>query len=124
MPETHQRLGLYKRLSEVRSPAEIEALRAEVRDRFGPLPREVEGLLVYAALRPRAEKAKVSQVDALGGRLVVRFAPEFPLDSLPALVRAVPGSTLTPQAFHLPLPPGEDPVTGLDSLLARLERGL
>jgi transcription-repair coupling factor (superfamily II helicase) len=124
VPETHQRLGLYKRLSEVRSPAEIEALRAEVRDRFGPLPREVEGLLVYAGLRPRAEKAKVSQVDALGGRLVVRFAPEFPLDSLPALVRAVPGSTLTPQAFHLPLAPGEDPVAGLESFLARLEGSL
>jgi transcription-repair coupling factor (superfamily II helicase) len=124
VPETHQRLGLYKRLSEVRSPEEIEALRAEIRDRFGPLPPEVDGLLVYAALRPRAERAKVSQVDAMGGRLVVRFAPDFPLDSLPALVRAVPGTTLTPQALHLPLKPGEDSVAGLDSLLARLEGSL
>jgi transcription-repair coupling factor (superfamily II helicase) len=122
--ETHQRLGLYKRLSEVRSPSEIEALRAEIRDRFGPLPAEVEGLLVYAALRPRAERAKVSQVDVAGGRLVVRFSPEFPLDSLPALVRAVPGAALTPQAMHVPLPTGGDAVAGLDSLLTRLEEGL
>src|SRR5207344_1522419 len=92
VPETHQRLGLYKRLSEVRVPAEIEALRAEIRDRFGPLPAEVDGLLAYAALRPRAEAANVSQVDSLGGRLVVRFSPEFPLPSLPALVRSLPGA--------------------------------
>jgi transcription-repair coupling factor (superfamily II helicase) len=124
VPETHQRLGLYKRLSEVRSLAEIEALRAEIRDRFGPLPPEVEGLLVYAALRPRAERARLSQVDVAGGRLVVRFSPEFPLESLPALVRAHPGATLTPQAFHVPLPPGEDAVAGLDTLLTRLEEGL
>jgi transcription-repair coupling factor (superfamily II helicase) len=124
VPETHQRLALYKRLSEVRSPAEIDALRAEIRDRFGPLPVEVEGLLSYATLRPRAEKAKVTQVDAAGGRLVVRFAPDFPLDPLPALVRSLPGATLTPQALHVPLAPGQDPVAGLDSLLSRLERGL
>src|SRR5262249_46559689 len=86
VPETHQRLALYKRLSEVRSPAEIDALRAEIRDRFGPLPVEVEGLLTYATLRPRAEKAKVSQVDAAGGRLVGGLAPRFPLGPLPALL--------------------------------------
>jgi transcription-repair coupling factor (superfamily II helicase) len=124
VPETHQRLALYKRLSELRSAAEIDALRAEIRDRFGPLPPEVERLLSYAALRPRAEKARVSQVDALGGRLVVRFAPDFPLDTLPALVGAVPGTTLTPQALHLPLRPGEDSEGALDSLLTRLEGGL
>jgi transcription-repair coupling factor (superfamily II helicase) len=124
VPETHQRLGLYKRMSELRSPAEIDALRGEIRDRFGPLPPEVEGLLSYAALRPRAEAAKVSQVDFLGGRLVVRFASEFPLDTLPALVRALPGTTLTPQAMHVPVLGGEDAVGALDSFLARLERGL
>src|SRR4029434_10891200 len=121
VPETYQRLALYKRLSEVHSAAEIDALRAEIRDRFGPLPPEVERLLSYAALRPRAEKARVSQVDALGGRLGVRYAPDFPLEPLPALVRAVPGTTLTPQALHLPLRPGEDSEGALDSLLTRLE---
>jgi len=124
VPETHQRLGLYKRLSEVRAGAEIEALRAEIRDRFGPLPPEVEGLLTYAALRPRAEAAGVSQVDFLGRRLVVRFAPDFPLDTVPALVRSLPGATLTPQALHMPLQAGEDAVAALESFLTRLERGL
>ncbi len=124
VPEIHQRLGLYKRLSEARAGAEMEALRAEIRDRFGPLPPEVEGLLTFAALRPRAEAAGVSQVDFLGGRLVVRFSPEFALPSLPALVRSLPGATLTPQALHIPLQAGEDAVAGLGSLLARLERGL
>ena len=91
VPETHQRLGLYKRLSEVRSPAEIDALRAEIRDRFGPLPPEVEGLLGYAALRPRAEKANVSQVDALGGRLVVRFSPSSLSTRFPRSCAPCPG---------------------------------
>jgi len=124
VPETHQRLSLYKRLSEVRTPAEIDALRLELRDRYGPLPPEVEGLLAYAALRPRAEAAKVSQADVVGGRLLLRFGPDFPLDSLPTLVRAIPGAVLTPQALKIPLDEGANQIDVLGAVLDRLERGL
>jgi transcription-repair coupling factor (superfamily II helicase) len=51
IPEEAQKLHFYRRLSRAETPGEIEALRQEFRDRFGPLPLEVETLLGTASLR-------------------------------------------------------------------------
>jgi transcription-repair coupling factor (superfamily II helicase) len=45
------KLDVYKRLARFESPAEIEALRAELRDRFGVLPAQAEAMLAMALLR-------------------------------------------------------------------------
>ena len=58
------RLGLYRRLSTLESDAEIEAMAAEMIDRFGPLPREVEQLLALVAIKALCRKANVEKVDA------------------------------------------------------------
>jgi transcription-repair coupling factor (superfamily II helicase) len=46
-----QKLHFYRRLSQVKAVAEVEALRRELRDRYGPVPQQVETLLATAALR-------------------------------------------------------------------------
>jgi transcription-repair coupling factor (superfamily II helicase) len=56
LPETYvsdsgQKLHLYRRLSKLAGLAELEALRTELEDRFGPPPAEVRRLLDAAALR-------------------------------------------------------------------------
>jgi transcription-repair coupling factor (superfamily II helicase) len=45
------KLDVYKRLARFEAPAEIEALRAELRDRFGALPPQAEAMLAMALLR-------------------------------------------------------------------------
>ncbi len=45
------KLDLYRRLARSASPGEIDRLREEMRERFGPLPAEVETLLDMARLR-------------------------------------------------------------------------
>jgi transcription-repair coupling factor (superfamily II helicase) len=45
------KIDVYKRLARFENPAEIEALRAELRDRFGPLPPPAEAMLALAQLR-------------------------------------------------------------------------
>jgi transcription-repair coupling factor (superfamily II helicase) len=45
------KLDVYKRLARFESPEEIEALRAELRDRFGALPAQAEAMLSMALLR-------------------------------------------------------------------------
>ena len=50
--QSHEaKLDVYKRLARFESPGEIEALRAELRDRFGPLPPQAEAMLAMALLR-------------------------------------------------------------------------
>ena len=45
------RLALYRRLAEIEDEREIEAFGAELADRFGPLPEEVEHLLQIVAIK-------------------------------------------------------------------------
>ncbi|MEO6527554.1 MAG: transcription-repair coupling factor, partial [Gemmatimonadaceae bacterium] len=45
------KLDVYKRLARYALPEEIEAVRAELRDRFGPLPAPAEAMLAMALLR-------------------------------------------------------------------------
>ncbi len=58
------RLGLYRRLSTLENDSEIEAFAAEMIDRFGPLPREVEQLLKLVAIKALCRKANVEKLDA------------------------------------------------------------
>ena len=45
------KLDVYKRLARYETPGEIEALRAELRDRFGALPPQADTMLAMALLR-------------------------------------------------------------------------
>ncbi len=51
VPDDDVKLDLYRRLARSASPGEIDRLREEMRERFGPLPAEVETLLDMARLR-------------------------------------------------------------------------
>jgi transcription-repair coupling factor (superfamily II helicase) len=126
VPEVHQRLSLYKRLSQTRQEPELAALCDELRDRYGPCPPEVEGLLRYATLRLEAETVGVTQVDLAAGVLRLRFDPTTPLDPQ-ALVRLAgerPGAALRPEGLAWPLDPGEGALAGLGNLLDSLRHGL
>ncbi|MEO8294698.1 MAG: transcription-repair coupling factor [Gemmatimonadota bacterium] len=51
VPDDEVKLDLYRRLARASSSGEIDELRAEMRERFGPLPEEAENLLYMARLR-------------------------------------------------------------------------
>jgi transcription-repair coupling factor (superfamily II helicase) len=58
------RLGLYRRLSGLVERSEIDAFAAELVDRFGPLPGEVQNLLDVIELKRLCKLAGVDKVDA------------------------------------------------------------
>jgi transcription-repair coupling factor (superfamily II helicase) len=123
VPEVNQRMALYKRVSQVRGVKEIEALFAEIRDRYGSPPDAVLTLLRYAALRARMEELRIVQVDLVAGALHLRLADATPIPPEAILdhVRRRPGASLSPQGvIRVPLA-GADALTALDGLLAGLE---
>jgi transcription-repair coupling factor (superfamily II helicase) len=73
VPETAQKLELYRRLAKARSAGDLAAFRQEVTDRFGPMPPPVTRLVEVAELRLTAEAAGVSSISREEGQLVVRF---------------------------------------------------
>jgi len=58
------RLSLYRRLSEVVDRSEIDAFAAEMIDRFGKLPNEVENLLEVVTIKQLCRTAGIERVDA------------------------------------------------------------
>jgi transcription-repair coupling factor (superfamily II helicase) len=57
------RLGLYRRLAEIEDDRAIEAFAAELVDRFGPLPEEVDYLLQVVAIKALCRRANVERIE-------------------------------------------------------------
>lgn len=73
VPDLHLRLGLYRRLGDLTTPEEIDAFGAELIDRFGSLPTEVEHLLKIVYVKSLCRTANVSKLDAGPKGVVVHF---------------------------------------------------
>ncbi len=58
------RLGLYRRLSTLEKKVEFEGFAAELIDRFGPLPREVNTLLLVVRIKAMCKRAHIARLDA------------------------------------------------------------
>lgn len=106
------RLEMYKRLAEVRSDADVDAIRDELVDRYGEPPMEVASLLFVARFRARAREAGVRESTVAGKH--VRFAPvSLPESRAVRLQRLYPGSILKPSSDVLLVPrPQTKPVAG------------
>lgn len=79
VPDLHLRMGLYRRLGEVGSLKEIDAFGAEMIDRFGPMPIEVQHLLKIVYVKSLCRIANVEKLDAGPKGIVVQFRnKEFP----------------------------------------------
>ncbi len=58
------RLGLYRRLSSLGTKVELEGFAAELIDRFGPLPKEVNTLMLIVRIKAMCKRAGISKLDA------------------------------------------------------------
>ncbi|WP_342362464.1 transcription-repair coupling factor [Terrarubrum flagellatum] len=67
------RMGLYRRLASLDTDAELQAFAAELGDRFGKLPAEVEQLLKIVAIKALCRRANVAKVEAGPKGIVVQF---------------------------------------------------
>ena len=67
------RLGLYRRLAGLNETKEIESFAAELIDRFGPLPIEVENLLQIILIKQHCRRAGVAKLDAGPKGLIISF---------------------------------------------------
>ena len=63
VPDLDVRLGLYRRLSNLHTKVELEGFAAELIDRFGPLPREVNTLLLIVRIKEMCKKAGIARLD-------------------------------------------------------------
>ncbi|MGB1235238.1 MAG: transcription-repair coupling factor [Planktomarina sp.] len=63
VPDLDVRLGLYRRLSSLTTKVELEGFAAELIDRFGKLPKEVNTLLLVVRIKAMCRKAGIAKLD-------------------------------------------------------------
>jgi transcription-repair coupling factor (superfamily II helicase) len=77
------KLDLYRRLARAEEPCEIQAVREELRDRFGPVPPDADRLLLVAELRALGARAGLETVLITGDEARLTFRR----DAAPRLAR-------------------------------------
>ncbi|GAA5107130.1 transcription-repair coupling factor [Bartonella jaculi] len=88
VPDLSLRMGLYRRLTELEDLEQIEEFGAELIDRFGPLPLEVQHLLKVFYIKTLCRKAHVEKLDAGPKGVVVQFRNNY-FENAVALVQWV-----------------------------------
>ncbi|OSM99455.1 transcription-repair coupling factor [Lonsdalea populi] len=63
IPDVNTRLSFYKRIASAHGDGELTDLRAELIDRFGPLPNAARNLLQIAALRQQAQSLGIKRIE-------------------------------------------------------------
>jgi transcription-repair coupling factor (superfamily II helicase) len=120
IPDLRLKIDLYRRLARVATQSELDELSAELIDRFGPRPVEVDRLLSLAELRIWAHYWGIDDVHLEDAFAVMRYADRQRIEQLAARskgrLRIVDG-----QSAYLPLgktlPPSEEILQDVKSLL-------
>jgi transcription-repair coupling factor (superfamily II helicase) len=85
VPDKTVRLGLYRRMADIRVASELDALTEEFKDRFGPPPEAVDNLFYQLKVKLLAEPAGIVSLVVEGGQIVIRFVDNEIPDNLPDL---------------------------------------
>lgn len=100
VPETNQRLALYRRVASAEGEAELATLLEELSDRYGPVPPKVIRLIEFGRIRLMADRLGIDSIEREKHLVVVKFRADTPInpERLVALVEARPDISLTPPA--------------------------
>ncbi|MFL5303207.1 MAG: TRCF domain-containing protein, partial [Anaeromyxobacteraceae bacterium] len=80
MPDVHQRLFFYKRFAQASSDEELDDIRAEIVDRYGDPPDEVDALQALMQVKVRLRALRIRGLEAGPGRLVFTLGEGAAID--------------------------------------------
>ena len=123
VPRERLRLEAYRRLGGARVVSEVEALGAELADRYGPPPPPVRNLLQLAGVRAQATAVGLTEVVCFGGRARLTPVDDLPESKQVRLDRLYPGA-IWKQAERTLLVPLPAEGTNLPSWLCELLTGI
>jgi transcription-repair coupling factor (superfamily II helicase) len=128
VPDLQVRMQLYRRLGDLADTRDIDAAGAELIDRFGPLPNEVESLLKVILIKALCRSANVEKVEAgPKGAVVTLRHNEFPDPAGLVKMLCDPGlhARIKPDqkmVFSRDWPNAESRLKGTAAILSRLAK--
>ncbi|MGM0368918.1 MAG: transcription-repair coupling factor [Bacillota bacterium] len=76
--DSKQKIEVYKKIKKVNNRGEIEALTAELEDRFGPLPEPLNYLLNLARIKVDASRLSITKIEE-GEEVIIKFSANHSL---------------------------------------------
>jgi len=94
--DSGQRVEIYRRLASIMDKAELDTLKKEVRDRFGPAPEPVEMLLNMTELKLLAAGRNISEIEVRDNKVMLTRNGELMTlgGRFPRLTKAEPAARL------------------------------
>jgi len=123
VPDSRQKVAIYKKIAGLQTDAALKDLREELEDRYGPIPEPVEMLLQIAGVKQLSQHLGVSAIAAGKEQVKVTFDEQKAQINLKKFVEIIHKSSefqLQPPAQLKIRMPG---ITGVD-MLPRLQRAL
>jgi transcription-repair coupling factor (superfamily II helicase) len=126
VPDLGVRLGLYRRIATLVDRREIDAFAAELVDRFGSLPEEVDNLLEIIAIKRLCRNAGIEKVEAGPKGAVFTFRNNLfanPAGLVAFIQRQIGTAKLRPDQKLVLMRGWDDPkqrLTGINRLLQEL----
>jgi transcription-repair coupling factor (superfamily II helicase) len=92
------RMTFYKKIASARDEKRLDEIHGEMRDRFGAVPENVEGLLDFVKLKQYAQQIGVLSIARDGKKIAIRFQPAAKIDpnAIFAFINEVPDAKFTP----------------------------
>lgn len=87
--EASVKFDVYKKIASITSDVELQALTAEMEDRFGPMPEVVVNLLYIAELKILCRKLSIDHLRERNGMVTVEFSKvkDIAVDKMMELIR-------------------------------------
>ncbi len=82
VPAGRTKIDIYRRLTRLASYDEVESIRTELRDRFGPLPECAERMIAFAELRLDAAVWQIQAIYLEGDFIVLAYADRNRIEQL------------------------------------------
>ena len=116
-----QRLAVYQRVAWARSFKDLDEIKSELRDRYGPVPRNFDYTVAAARIRLLAREAGVDSVRVNGGRATLTLSDPVG-DAKPMLQRTLgPNATIGDKTVRIAIDQDDDPEEWIDEIEANLE---
>ena len=80
-PDENERLVLYRRMARASSQQDLDEIRDDMRDRFGPVPTLVENLIAAMNVRRLMKELMIASALLKQDQLEIKFHPDAPLES-------------------------------------------
>ena len=87
--DKNMRLRLYRRIANLHSTDEVDALLEEFNDRFGDPPQAVDNLLYQLKVKLLAERDEITSISVEADQIAIRFREGLPIPELPEFGRLV-----------------------------------